>query len=229
MEGCLVCGQELEYGQLTHTTCAVCGAEQTTEVQCQDGHYICDHCHQSDAIPFLERYISQTTLEDPVAMIKQIWRHPAFHMHGPEHHYLIPAIVLRALENSGVSVPQGYWRLIKQRASQLPGGTCGYWGACSAGISTGITASILAECSPIKKEHYDTIHLVTSQALARIASVGGPRCCKRNTMLALEAMVESLIGFFEHTVATEPFVCDHFPRNRECLNKECPYFPRRTK
>ncbi|HBN07320.1 MAG TPA: SAM-dependent methyltransferase [Cyanobacteria bacterium UBA8530] len=222
--GCFLCGEELIYGELEKATCAFCRAEFLTQVKCKDGHFVCDGCHQSDALVFLERFISRTPLKDPVAMLKQIFLHPSFKMHGPEHHFAIPAVTLRALENNGVAVPIDYWRLIQSRCSQLPGGTCGYWGACAAGIGPGIAASIFAECNPVKREHYDSIHRITSQALARIADVGGPRCCKRNTVLSLQTLIEAFEVHFGITLPNEPFSCSFSRKNRECLKKGCPFY-----
>lgn len=226
-DGCLLCGKTLCYGDLTRERCSFCQEEFSTQVRCVDGHYLCDRCHQGDALTVLERFVATTPLRDPVAMVKQLFRHPSFHMHGPEHHFLIPAVTLRALENLGHSVPEGYWELVKNRASQLPGGTCGYWGACSAGIGAGVGASIFAGCSPLRRDHYDTIHRFTSAALTRIAQVGGPRCCKRNLVLSLESMLASFEASFGITLEAEPFRCEHFPRNRECLGNACPYFPKK--
>ena len=152
-------------------------------------------------------------------------KHPSFNMHGPEHHYLIPAIFLTAIKNSGHDIPSNYWQLILARCSDLPGGTCGFWGACASAIGNGITISILKECNPGKKDYYGEIHAVTADSLNSIAKIGGPRCCKRNTILAAESMQQTLADKFNIELSKTPFVCSFMKNNQECIALECPYFP----
>ena len=38
------------------------------------------------------------------------------------------------------------------RGKAVPGGACGFWGACGAGISTGMFISIISGATPLKNE-----------------------------------------------------------------------------
>mgnify|MGYP002869165356 CR=1 FL=1 len=67
---------------------------------------------------------------------------PQVHMHGPEHHGIVPCVLLTAYRNNGgeVDLPSSLREAVR-RAKQVPGGTCGYWGACGAAIGAGIDIS----------------------------------------------------------------------------------------
>jgi len=223
--GCLVCGDELIYGELEKLTCDYCGQESESQAVCSNGHYICDHCHTFEPIDFLEHYINKSKSTNPIAMINEVMKHPSYNMHGPEHHYLIPAIFLTAIKNKGYEVSMNYWQLVMARCADLPGGICGFWGACASAIGNGIAVSILKECNPGKKEYYGEIHSINTAPLNRIAEVGGPRCCKRNTILAAESLQKTLFDKMDIELDEETFVCSFMKNNQECIALDCPYFP----
>ena len=78
-------------------------------------------------------------------------------------------------------------RLIPQslnRGKAVPGGVCGFWGACGAGISAGMFISIISGATPLKNEPWGLANKMTSKALDAIGSIGGPRCCKRDSYMA---------------------------------------------
>lgn len=225
--GCLVCEKDLEYGEIKELSCYYCGVKERAQVACVDGHYVCDKCHQSDSLDFLETYIKNSNKIDPIEMLIEVMKHPSYNMHGPEHHYIIPAIFLTAMKNSGIKITDNYWQLVLARCSDLPGGTCGYWGACAAALGSGIALSILKECAPLKKEFYGEIHGATANVLNVIAKVGGPRCCKRNVILTAEELASTLKNDFNIELKTTPYVCSFMKYNKECLHKNCPYFPKK--
>jgi hypothetical protein len=225
--GCLVCAKDLVYTKLTEKNCYYCGKVSKTEVYCKDGHYICDNCHKADSLEFLETYIRNTKQTDPIIMLEEVMNHPSFKMHGPEHHYLVPAIVLTAMKNLGIEIVDNYWQLVLARCSDFPGGTCGYWGACAGSLSAGVAVSILKECTPLKKDFYGELHQVTSSSLAKIAQIGGPRCCKRNIMLSIYDLIYSLEKIFDIKIKSSVYTCSYMKYNKECLYKDCPYFPKK--
>ncbi len=228
--GCLLCGSELVYAdKISEKVCQVCHKTFTTQVACIQDHYICDNCHSIHPLNYLESYISKSTETNPFQMMINIMKNGTFAMHGTEHHYLIPAVFLTAIKNSGYKVPENYWQMVVERGNALPGGTCGYWGACSAAIGSGITVSILKECNPIKSSFYGEIHQVTASSLESIATIGGPRCCKRNSFLVAKSLHASLSGKFQIDLPDQEVICTFMKYNRECLGVSCPFFPQKTK
>lgn len=77
------------------------------------------------------------------------------------------------------------------RGRGVPDGTCGFWGACGAGISAGLFISIISKSTPLQNEPFAMSNMMTSQSLGRIAEIGGPRCCKRDSFLSILLAVDS--------------------------------------
>ncbi|HBD95083.1 MAG: hypothetical protein A2015_02300 [Spirochaetes bacterium GWF1_31_7] len=223
--GCLVCGGFLEYGKLEKHTCLFCGKEFEAEVSCVHKHYICDHCHSSEAVEILEKFIAVTELKDPIQMADIIMHHPSFKMHGTEHHYLVPAVLVKSIQNSGYEVNNLFFNIVKARGSSLPGGTCGYWGACATAIGCGISSAIYLKTSPLSTDNYSLVHSFTADAINEIAKKPGPRCCKRNTYTSILAGIKSFKKYTDIEIQASTPVCSFFKDNNECLGLECPYFP----
>ncbi|OHD13131.1 MAG: hypothetical protein A2Y34_01075 [Spirochaetes bacterium GWC1_27_15] len=226
--GCLICGNDLVYGEKELKKCEICKKEYETNCKCQNDHFICDDCHRLDSINFLETFIKETKLKDPVEMAEIIMKHSSYKMHGPEHHYLIPAVLLKSLQNNGVKVTDNFWELLKSRCGNLPGGICGYWGSCGGGVSSGIAASIFSDCTPLKKEEYRVVHKVTAACFDKIGDIGGPRCCKRNVILSLYSTISLFEKYYNIKIKAKKFICSFFNKNKECIKTECPFFPKKA-
>jgi len=97
---CLFCGAELEYNRdYKQATCVLCGQRFDTNVQCVHGHYVCDACHSLPASEFILRFCITSESKDPMAQAIALMRNPSVAMHGPEHHFLVPAVLLSAYYN----------------------------------------------------------------------------------------------------------------------------------
>lgn len=68
-------------------------------------------------------------------------RNPNVKMHGPEHHFLVSAILLAAYYNTKKDYKEKATkiRMAKKRASQILGGFCGFYGDCGVAVGTGIS------------------------------------------------------------------------------------------
>lgn len=227
--GCLVCGSPLEYAPAARSvTCALCGASAQSEAACTRGHFVCDACHRAPALDVIERTCACSTSLDPVAMAQAIMRAPSVKMHGPEHHYLVPAVLLSAmLEAKGRrEAKPGALKEARRRAEMVPGGYCGTHGNCGAAVGTGIFASVAFGATPLATQSWGWANELTARSLLRIATQGGPRCCKRDTFLAL---TEAVAFLGEKTgiqlACPESITCEFFERNRECIRERCPFFP----
>lgn len=170
-------------------------------------------------------YCLSETSRDPMVILENMMEMPFCRMHGPEHHVLVGAALLTAYQNSGGEVElEEALKELHRRASQVPGGACGFWGACGACVSTGQFMSIVTGAGPLAEEPWGKCQQMTSNALKRLAEVGGPRCCKRDSCLSVLAAVdytaESLGIRMERTVP----VCTRSRRNEQCIGKRCPFF-----
>jgi len=102
------------------------------------------------------------------------------HMHGPEHHVMVGAALLTAYKNAGGELDlESALQEMYSRGKQVPGGACGFWGACGAGISAGQFMSIATQSTPLAKEPWGLSKRMTSKSLGSIGEVDGLRCCKR--------------------------------------------------
>ena len=228
--GCLICGKELVYfDEVRLLKCYYCGETENANASCVDGHFVCDRCHGSSANDLIEHYCGKSQETDPIKMAVELMSSPLIKMHGPEHHFLVPAVLLTAYANlTNLPIQDLMIQLSKarKRAEIVPGGFCGFQGACGAAIGTGIFLSITTKSTPTSKESWGLSNLLTSESLKAIAEHGGPRCCKRDSYLALLTATEFMR---EHYGATwqiqKPVLCKFSPLNMECLFQECPFFP----
>ena len=98
--GCMVCGKPLRYLESPEQhECASCHRVLTTNAVCEDGHFVCDACHSLGADDAIERSCAKTTETDPFRMAITLMQNPVVNMHGPEHHFLVPAVLLAAYCN----------------------------------------------------------------------------------------------------------------------------------
>jgi hypothetical protein len=225
--GCLVCGQELVYlDPVQPLTCVYCGQVFEANARCVQDHFVCDACHRADANDLIESYCLQAAGRDPVEMAITLMNHPSVAMHGPEHHFLVPAVLLAAYDNThpgqnrAVQIKQA-----RKRAEGVRGGSCGFCGNCGAAVGTGIFISLITGASPLSKKEWQLANRMTAESLLAVAEVGGPRCCKRDTFLALQSAQAFLKERLDVALeVTAPIRCDFSPLNRECLKEACPFF-----
>ena len=149
--GCLVCGQKLEYSKDSEKRrCIYCNQYFNSNVKCINGHFICDLCHSLSANDLIENFCINTRLEDPLEIALILMRNPSVNMHGPEHHFLIPAVLLAAYYNKKkeYNVKSGKIKEARNRSEIILGGFCGSHGDCGAAVGTGIFISLITGATP---------------------------------------------------------------------------------
>jgi len=228
--GCMVCGKPLRYLETTEKhECAYCHEVRPTNTLCTDGHFVCDRCHQLGADDAIEQYCTKTTETDPVRMAITLMQNPVVNMHGPEHHFLVPAVLLAAYCNI-TGQPDRKAKLIataRERAGMIKGGSCGFMGDCGAAVGTGIFISLVTGATPLSHREWQQANLVVAKSLMTIALNGGPRCCKRNTFLAIQGAVAFAEENLGVKIPIDPKVtCQFYGMNKECRTTDCPFYPR---
>ncbi|MBD3419931.1 MAG: SAM-dependent methyltransferase [Chitinivibrionales bacterium] len=222
--GCVVCGRELTYVKnASELTCIYCNRREMTYTHCVAGHYLCDYCHAMQANDIIEAHCTSSSTTDPIELALMLMKHPSIKMHGPEHHFLTPAVLLAAYYNQrGDSQPKiSKIKQARQRAEKVPGGSCGFHGNCGAAVGAGIFVSLIHDATPLKKNEWQQANLMTGESLLTIAKLGGPRCCKRDSFATLD-LASRKYGLSHRQHIT----CDFSRLNKECLGKKCPYFHR---
>lgn len=227
--GCLVCGAELLYNAPSlERSCHYCGEQLQGSVACENGHFVCDACHSGSANDLIERYAAASKSLEAVSMAKTLMRDARIKMHGPEHHFLVPAVLLAAYCNATGRPQEEKSEMIlkaRKRAEEVKGGACGFSGNCGAAVGTGIFASLVTGATPLSRTEWRLANLMTSESLRAIAERGGPRCCKRDSFLA----ITTAVGFLKKELGIslrldEPIGCEFSGLNKECLKEDCPYF-----
>ncbi len=231
---CLVCGGEVVYeNDAFEATCMMCGKTENTHAICAEGHYVCDACHRKEGVAFIVDYCRRTDSTDPIQIVTEAMSDRSIYANGPEHHTLFGAAIIAAYINAGGLDPEGKpfdkeraLEEMERRSMQLPGGTCGLWGVCSAAASVGQAMSILNGSTPMKTTPWAQCQSLTSDVLGKLAQMGGPRCCKRNGYTAVLTAIEHVRDDLGVQLdAPDKVVCTFFPNNKECLRTACPYFP----
>ena len=223
-EECVICGAALEYTERAELMkCTLCGKEVSSRVKCVKGHYVCDECHTDGASEIVSVCLKSAS-RNPAEILDAMMSLPFCHMHGPEHHIMVGAALLTAYRNAGgeieleCALPE-----MLSRGREVPGGACGFWGACGAGISAGIFVSIVSGSTPLSVEPFRLSHMMTSSALAEIGRVGGPRCCKRDGYLSLLAAVDFARENFGVEMEKPEIRCKFFHQNIQCIGFRCPF------
>lgn len=224
--GCAVCGLPLiYYWEDKESTCFFCGQVLRANAGCLYGHFVCDHCHGADGIEIIKTVCLHSGEVDMVKIMRTIRSHPLFRIHGPEHHSMVPAVILTALRNSGHPVSDEEIRTAVNRGETVGGGACAFLGACGAAIGAGIAISLVLKASPYDGEKRQIVQQVVQAVLTVIASYKAPRCCQRDSWLALKEVTEHIRKHTGKTLAVDSFACDQFSRNKECIYKICPLWP----
>lgn len=166
---------------------------------------------------------------DPIEVLERLMSQSWCHMHGPEHHVLVGAALLTAYNNA---LPDTARLDLKEllpevinRGQQVPGGACGYMGACGASISTGIFMSVITRNTPFSTDTWRLCNLCTSQALEQVALNGGPRCCKRDSYLSILAAVDFVRKNLGVEMHRADITCSRSQINEQCIGKNCPFSP----
>ncbi len=224
-ENCGVCSKPLIYGTEEVTTrCDFCGREFKALIYCPEGHYVCDACHSRDSLEILRDVLHSTTSANPADILETIMSHPAVPMHGPEHHAMVPAVIVAAVKNAGYPVPEGAIEKAIDRGSKVPGGWCGFYGACGAAIGVGVAVSVLTGATPLTGDTRTLANEATAFALKHMLD-GGPRCCKRASRQAIEAATEFLDTRMGITLKNPgEIACRYLDRNLECIREDCAYY-----
>lgn len=226
--GCLVCGKELVYQKkFENVVCYYCNETYDSNVKCVDGHFICDRCHRLSANELIEEYCIKTESEDPLELAITLMRNPNLKMHGPEHHFLVPAVLLASYYNMKKDRKKKETKIkeARRRAEKILGGFCGSHGDCGAAVGTGIFVSLITGATPLSNHEWRLSNTITAKSLLSIANHGGPRCCKRNTYLAIIEAVTFLKEGLKTTMRIdEDMKCEFNPLNKECIKGRCPFY-----
>ena len=224
---CVVCGEPILYKPAPETAvCSVCGMEFICEGSCANGHSVCKDCYDNQAVNVIKTTCLDSKSKNPYDLAIAIMKNPAVRMHDVKHHILVGASLLAAYNNAGGSIDlSSCLDEMEKRGNQVPPGACGYLGSCGAAVSCGAFYSIVSKSTPYSEEPWGLVNTLTGMCLIEIGKLGGPRCCKRDSFIALNTAIDfvsSALGI--QMEKPDKLICDFSERNKECIKEKCPYY-----
>lgn len=180
---------------------------------------------EEKAIKIIED-IKQEPGYNPVLIFKNMARKDYISIHGPEHHILDGASLLMAYYNAGgaIDIDAALDKLL-QEGLRMPGAMCGLWGVCGAITSIGAALSIIDGTGPLSTDGTWGNHMsFTSDALNELGKINGPRCCKRDAMIAFKHGIEYVNSHYDVTLEYEGQTCEFKSQNQQCIKERCPFY-----
>ncbi|WP_462280004.1 DUF5714 domain-containing protein [Salinivirga cyanobacteriivorans] len=226
--GCAVCGKPLTYStSFEKHKCYYCEKDIETDIFCDNGHFVCDACHRVDANDLIQSECLNYKGTNPLVFVNRIMENKLFNLHGPEHHFLVPAALLIAYNNATGNIKnlKEALKILRTRMVKIPGNICGTNGGCGAVLGLGAFVSYITKTTALSEKKWAKLHAVTAAGLMQVSKYGGPRCCKRNTYIAI---LEGITWLSETLIITldkpNPIVCGFHLRNKECLETDCLFY-----
>lgn len=172
------------------------------------------------------RDVKKETGVDPVKIFRNIAKNEYISIHGPEHHILDGASILVAYKNAGgdIDLDAALAKLMNE-GLRMPGAMCGLWGICGAITSVGAALAIIDGTGPLSTDGTWGAHMqFTSEAIGELGKINGPRCCKRDAMVAFKNGIQYINTHYGVTLAMEKPQCEYSSRNGQCIKERCPYY-----
>jgi len=161
----MICGGDLEYlDEPEEIRCMYCRELFSTTTRCERGRYVCDRCHRLGGEDIIELSCIRSTELEPFEMAIALMKNPAVIIHGPEHHFLVPAVLLSAYYSKTVETGRKEKTIYtaRKRAEHIIGRFCGLFGDCGAAVGTGIFVSIITDATPLSREEWRLSNLMTA-------------------------------------------------------------------
>ena len=162
----------------------------------------------------------------PVRIFKNMAGKDYISIHGPEHHILDGASILVAFHNAGgeIDIDEGLQKLMSE-GLKMPGAMCGLWGICGAITSIGAALSIIDKTGPLSSDGTWGEHMsFTSAAIGELGRINGPRCCKRDAMIAFRYGIDYINAHYDVSLIYEDQSCEFSSQNQQCIKEKCPFY-----
>ena len=159
-------------------------------------------------------------------MFKNIVKNDYMSIHGPEHHILDGACILMAYRNAGgdIDIDEALSKLMFE-GLRMPGAMCGLWGICGAVTSIGAALAIIDGTGPLSTDGTWGDHMAfTSSAVGELGKINGPRCCKRDAMIAFKNGVDYINSNYKVNLEYDEMICEFSSLNAQCIKERCPFF-----
>ncbi len=225
----MVCGSPLDYlDQADEMVCTFCGKQEQGHIKCPQGHFVCDTCHNRDAVKIIEDIALTTELTDPFAIADLMMDNPDLPMLGCQHAHIAGGALIAALKNrrpdkiTGRSVKEVFSRIDKQ----AHGGYCGLTGVCGIAPAIGACFAVLTGSRCGKDREQRLVMEAVTRVSRVITDLTGPSCCKAYLWAALSVAVAVLKENFDIELPDRDGILCSYSRKHPhgCREENCPYF-----
>jgi ubiquinone/menaquinone biosynthesis C-methylase UbiE len=222
---CRVCGSPLTYLENDREKkCAFCGIVKMANAVCEKDHFVCDACHGENAVNIVRQICMNTDETDMINLLNIIRNHPAIPLHGPEHHFIVPGVIVATYRNLGETVTEEDIITAIDRGKTIPGGVCAFWGGCGAALGAGAAFAVLLKGNPVKAPERKIVQKITNAISSEINQVEAARCCQRETWTALKTAAALSKKYLPVCLKADGKThCAQQSKNKECIGKGCPY------
>ncbi|MCL1809625.1 MAG: DUF5714 domain-containing protein [Clostridiales bacterium] len=230
---CPICGGRHIYSEAAvRTNCMFCGELFYTNLTCENGHYVCDDCHLERGLAEITSICMSSRKKEAISLGYELMMNKWVKTHGSEHSFLVAATLLTTYKNRGYgteAVTRNFSKLLeeaKNRTMKIPANSCSYWGCAGEAIGSGVFASLILKATHMSAGELRFANAITAGVLEQVAACGGPRCSKRETLIAI---LETSRFTEEHwrmpLTGFQGALCEFFNRNPDCTGDNCPFYP----
>lgn len=227
----MICGEALQYhDKAKEVSCSYCQRPDSGHIACPNGHYVCEHCHNQDAMRVIEDIVLTTKSISPHEIAELAFSFSGLPMLGCQHAYIAGGALMAALKNEGSAhlTNDDIREVLMRTSKQAHGGYCGLSGVCGIVPAIGACISVLtgSQCGKDREQRL-TMEAVTRVTRA-ITDLTGPSCCKAYVRAALTSAVEFLTEHLSiHLPSGKETVCPFSHKHPHgCREEKCPYFGR---
>ncbi len=225
---CILCGEETHrLSEMHDRRCDFCGQIKSIPVECENFHCICSDCLAMTPNQYVKSMCMKYKGINPIELAVEIMNSPLIRMHGAEHHFIVPAVLTTCVHNLNVLEGSLADKLekIERRAERETPRVCSYeLNTCGAAIGTGVFISTYLNHELQDEDEWSLSNQIVAESIKRVAESGGPRCCKRDTYLSIEAAVAFLNDKFAIDLPLSDAKCTFSLRNRTCRHEECQFY-----
>ncbi|MFW9926945.1 MAG: DUF5714 domain-containing protein [Candidatus Thorarchaeota archaeon] len=223
---CVVCGKVLHKTKGDVLPCSYCGKGEASDFTCEDNHFVCETCRTSAPVEIIQRTCIASKSDNPLYLANLLMHNPAIPMSGPEHHFLVPAVLLTVAHNAGQKMNlESHLRKAMKRINRFGLGSCARLGACGAALGVPIAISLLLGADYSKPKERQIVLRASASAVTEIANLPAQRCCKASVYSSLRIGSVFLSQELELNITSiSHLVCQFKESNPECVGNQCPYF-----
>lgn len=180
-----------------------------------------------DVISFIKKKCTEYSGNRPLELAVEIMNNPIIRMHGGEHHFLTPSVLLTVFNNltkKFADKAEKLDELEKYIAHNAPKSCSLEAGTCGAAIGAGVFFINFLQDNFVPEVLDRLSEYIRQESIRQIDEIGLSRCCKRDTYISLEVTSKVLRDNLDLDIIISEPKCTFSLRNKSCGMEECPFY-----